>query len=124
MSLITQLLSIPGVIAAGEFSHRGERFTHAGLLDPQQARMASIMCSANSMAIHMQAGILDSLVGEGGLTPVRGWIVRGGHFTVCVMGQRFCFLEQESASLNQVVALMKAEGSEVSPADPLLLEGD
>ncbi|CAK0765789.1 DUF2173 family protein [Gammaproteobacteria bacterium] len=114
MSLITQLLSIPGVIAAGEFSHRGERFTHAGLLDSQQARMASIMCSANSLAIHMQAGILGALVGEGGITPAQGWIVRGSHFTVCVIGQRFCFLEQETASLNQVVTLMKSTGTETS----------
>jgi len=114
MNLINQLLSMPGVIAAGEFSHRGERFTHAGLLDSQQARMASIMCSANSLAIHMQAGILASIVGEGGLTPAQGWIVQGHCFTVCVIGQRFCFLEQETASLNQVVTLMRSEKSEIS----------
>ncbi|CAK0746587.1 DUF2173 family protein [Gammaproteobacteria bacterium] len=117
MNLITKLLSIPGVIAAGEFSNRGERFTHAGLLDHQQARMASIMCSSNSLAINMQAGILTSLAGEGGLTPIRGWIVQGSHFTVCVVGQKFCFLEQETASLNQVFALMMADGEEqVSPS--------
>ncbi len=110
MSLFAELLSIPGVIAVGEFSHRGELVTHAGLLDAQQARMAAVMCSANSLAIQMQAGMLDALVKRDDLLPVQGWIVQGGHFTVCVVGQRFCFLEQDTASLNQVVAVMQRTG--------------
>ena len=123
MSVITQLLSIPGVIAVGEFSQRGELVTHGGLLDPHQARMAATMCNANSLAIHMQAGILDSLVGGGGLIPIQGWIVRGGHFTVCVVGQWFCFLEQETASLAHVIAVLRSEGSAASaPSDALLPE--
>lgn len=103
---VNKLLSMPGVIAVGEFNHRGECITHSGLLDQHQARMASIMCNANSLAINMQAGIMTSLVGEGGLTPVKGWIVKGSYFTVCVIEQKFCFLEQASASLNQIFNLM------------------
>jgi roadblock/LC7 domain-containing protein len=76
--------------------------------------MASIMCNANNMTIHMQAKILTSLVEGGGFTPIQGWMVRGSHFTVCVVGQRFCFLEQEAASLNQVVSLMMADVDEGS----------
>lgn len=114
MRLLDTLLSIPGVIAAGEFSNRGEGFTHVGLLDPQQARMASIMCNANNLAIHMQAKILTSLVEGGGFTPIQGWMVRGSCFTVCVVAQRFCFLEQETSSINQVFALMMADGDEGS----------
>ncbi len=121
MSIITQLLSIPGVIAVGEFSPRGELVAHGGLLDSHQARMAAVMCNANSLAIHMQAGILDSLVGGGGLVPIQGWIVRGSCFTVCVVGQRFCFLEQETASVGQVLALMRPVGSN-PPADPAYLK--
>ena len=103
---LNKLLSIPGVIAAGEFSNRGECIHHVGLLDSHQARMAAIMCNANSLAINMQAGIMTSLVGEGGLTPIQGWMVQGSHFTVCVFGQKFCFLEHATTSLNQIINLM------------------
>lgn len=112
MNIVTQLMAIPGVIAVGEFNQRGERLIHAGLLDVQQARMAAIMCNANSLAIQMQAGILKSLIGEGGITPIRGWIVQGSYFTVCVVGQWFCFLEHGTASVNQVLVLMSSENNE------------
>jgi len=109
MNIVTQLMALPGVIAVGAFNNRGEYLTYAGLLDTQQVRLAAIMCNANSLAIQMQAGILKSLIGDGGLTPVRGWIVQGSHFTVCVVGNWFCFLEHQTASVNQIIALMSSD---------------
>ncbi len=117
MSLVVDLVAIPGVLAAGEFAYRGDGFTYQGLLDSEQARMASIMCRANSLAIHMQAGIVSSLVEKSGFSPPRGWVVQGNHFTVCVLGNHFCFLEQTSTSLNQVLALMRQQ----APLPPVSL---
>lgn len=112
----SSLLSTPGVIAVGEFSPRGDAFRHAGMLGPQQAHLASIMCRANTQAIQMQVAILNELGGSGGLSPVRGWIVQGAHFSVCVVGHRFCFLEQGTAPLSQVLARMAGD------SQPFLVE--
>jgi roadblock/LC7 domain-containing protein len=118
MSLISQLARMPGVLAAGEYSYRGDRFSYQGLLDEEQARQASIMCRANTLGINMQAGILTALVDDCGCAPPRGWLVRGGHFTVCVIGNVFCFLDNETASLNEVMRRMRSAAGE--PPDRLV----
>ncbi len=108
MSLISELAAMPGVIAAGEYSYRGDRYVCRGRLDDEDARRASIMCRATTMGLHMQADILGGFCGEGcGLVPARGWVVRGPRFTVCVVANVFCFLDNEAGALNEVLALMR-----------------
>ncbi len=106
MSLIFELAAQPGVFAAGEYSYRGDRFSYQGQLDEEQARMASIMCRATTMSVHMQADILASFSPDCPLAPANGWVVRGPHFTVCVVKNVFCFMDNAHASLNEVAALM------------------
>jgi len=108
MSLIAELAALPGVIAAGEYSYRGDRFVCKGALDPELARRASIMCRATTMGVHMQADILAGFCRQGcGLVPARGWIVRGPRQTVCVVANVFCFLDNGTAPLDRVVRLMR-----------------
>ncbi|HHQ42863.1 MAG TPA: DUF2173 family protein, partial [Chromatiales bacterium] len=40
MSLISELADMPGVIAAGEYSYRGDRYVCRGRLDDEDARRA------------------------------------------------------------------------------------
>ena len=107
MSLIDELAIIPGVIAAGEYSYRGDRFSCQGQLDDDKARMASIMCRATTMAVHMQADMLKSLNADCGCAPARGWIVKGEQFSVCVIANVFCFLDNAAASLNEIMDYMR-----------------
>ncbi len=108
MSLIVnELVGLPGVIAAGEYSYRGDRFAHKGQLNDEMARMASIMCRATSLSQHMQVGILESFCPDCGLAPARGWVVHGPDFSVCNVANVFCFLDNRGARLNEVVELMK-----------------
>ena len=46
MSIVPELAAMDGVIAAGEYSYRGDRFTCEGQMTDEMARMASIMCRA------------------------------------------------------------------------------
>lgn len=105
--LASELLNQPGVIAAGEYSYRGDRFTHKGALDDEMARMAAIMCRATTMSEHMQVGMLEQFRPGSGSAPPQGWIVRGPRFSVCNVANVFAFLANDSASLNQVMALMR-----------------
>ena len=106
MSVAAEIASLPGVVAAGEYSYRGDRFTFKGDLTDDMARMASIMCRATTMSEHMQGNILEAFCPSCGATPPRGWIVRGPAFTVCNMANVFCFLDNAAGSLNQVMALL------------------
>ncbi len=107
MSIISELAAVRGVVAAGEYSYRGDRFTFEGQLDEDKARMASIMCRATTMAVHMQVDMMKGLGRDCGCAPARGWVVRGARFSVCVIANVFCFVDNEAASLNEVLELMR-----------------
>lgn len=107
MSVTAELANIPGVIAAGEYSYRGDRFSYKGAINDEMALMASIMCRATTMSEHMQVGMLEKFCPECGSSPPQGWIVRGPGFTVCNIANVFCFMQNEHASLNQIMTLMR-----------------
>ena len=109
MSVVSELMNLPGVIAAGEYSYRGDRYSYEGQLDDEMARMASIMCRATTMGVHMEGGILGEYCSSCGLVPTKGWAVKGPKFAVCVMANVFCFLDAEAASLNDTLRLMQRE---------------
>lgn len=107
MFVAAELANTPGVIAAGEYSYRGDRFSHKGQLSDEMARMAAIMCRATTMSAHMQMGLLEQYCADCGSSPPQGWIVRGPAYTVCNIANVFCFIDNEKASLNAVIALMR-----------------
>ena len=107
MSVAAELANMPGVMAAGEYSYRGDRFSYKGQINDEMARMASIMCRATTMSEHMQVGMLEQYCPNCGSSPPQGWIVRGPGFTVCNIANVFCFIDNDKASLNEVVALMR-----------------
>lgn len=110
MSLVADLAAKPGVIAAGEYSYRGDRFSFKGELDAEWARMASIMCRATTMSTTMAARTAAEITDEGaGFVPFRGWILRGADLTICVVANVFCMLDNRSASVNAVMADMQAQ---------------
>lgn len=107
MSIVAELMTRPGVVAAGEYAYRGDRFSYRGALTQEYARMASIMCRATTLGTHMESGMLDAFYPQSGLHPVRGWLVRGPDHTVCVVANIFCLLENRTASLNSIVGFMR-----------------
>lgn len=107
MSLIAELAALEGVFAAGEYSYRGDRFSFKGNISEEHARMASIMCRATTMGVHMQTDIMAGMHPECGVAPAGGWVVRGPQFTVCAMANVFCFLDNGKASLNAVMGKLR-----------------
>ena len=113
MHIVKQLMAIPGVIAAGEYAYRGDRFSYQGALTDEFARMASILCRANTLSVNMQSEILDSFSENCGFRPVQGWIVRGAQVTVCAVGNYFSFIENRDELLNDVMTIMRAKVGDV-----------
>lgn len=108
MNLVEELSMMPGVFAAGEYAYRGDRYSCTGLLGDDDARMASIMCRATTMGVHMQAGMLETFSRRNGLTHPLGWVVRGQNYSICVMGNVFCFVNHREGSLNEVLELLRS----------------
>lgn len=117
VSIVSDLVTRPGVVAAGEYAYRGDRFAYKGDLSEEWARMASIMCRATTMSASMQGRMLDGVSFKpSGIAPVRGWFVRGPRFSVCVVANVFCMIENDTASLNAIVAELKRALAD-APAD-------
>ena len=106
MNLIEELSNHSGVMAAGEYAYRGDRFSFQGQLTEELARMASIMCRTTSMALHMQVDMLKQMGRDCGCAPAQGWMVKGRDFTVCVRGNVFCFVDNQSKELNRIMSLL------------------
>jgi roadblock/LC7 domain-containing protein len=119
MHIIKQLMAIPGVMAAGEFAYRGDRYSFEGALTDEYARMAAILCRSNTLNVNMQAEIFESFSPNCGSRPVQGWVVRGAHVTVCNIGNYFCFIENRPELLNDVMMIMRAKVGDVG--DDLLV---
>jgi roadblock/LC7 domain-containing protein len=119
MHIIKQLMAIPGVIAAGEFAYRGDRFSYEGALTSEFARMASILCRSNTMSVNMQSEIFNSFAGNCGCRPAQGWIVRGANTTVCSIGNYFAFTENRPDLLNDVMTILRAKVGDIG--DDLLV---
>ncbi|MGV6859532.1 MAG: DUF2173 family protein [bacterium] len=114
MGVVGELMGLPGVIAAGEYSYRGDRYTYEGQMSEEMARMASVMCRATSLGVHMECNMLGTICDDCGLVPGKGWAVRGPMFTVCVVANVFCFLDNGGASLNKTLHLMVDRLKDVS----------
>ncbi len=109
MSVYADLALMEGVIAAGEYAWRGDRYNYKGELSDEMARMASIMCRATTLSTHMQADILCTNIDSKDcpFSESHGWMVRGPQFTVCVMANTFCFVVNQPGVLNAVFARMR-----------------
>ena len=119
MHIVKQLMVIPGVIAAGEYAYRGDRFSYKGALTDEHARMASILCRANTLMVNMQSEIFDSFSENCGCRPVQGWILRGNKMTICAVGNYFAFISNHEEVLNDVMTIMRAKVGDVQ--DDLLV---
>ena len=107
MKPIDKLASLTGVLAAGEFSYHGESYSYSGLLEPEQARMAAIMCRSNTESIRRQADLIASYADNNRPPQPRGWISTSELFSVCVVGTLFCFIDNATSSLNEVMEAME-----------------
>ena len=107
MSIVADLMTKPGVLAAGQYAYRGDRFSYKGDLTEEYARMASIMCRATTMSSSMAGEMIAAFRPECGIQPVGGWMLRGPTRSVCVMANVFCFVDNEKASLNAILNVMR-----------------
>lgn len=73
MSTLDELMSLPGVYGAIEFSNTGELGQTRGQLEPDFAEIVAQMCAANMAIYRMQATGWTKGTGQKGFLPERGF---------------------------------------------------
>ncbi|TCO83768.1 roadblock/LC7 domain-containing protein [Plasticicumulans lactativorans] len=114
MSIVAELLAKPGVLAAGEYAFRGDRFSYKGQMSEEHARMASIMCRATTMGVCMQGRMAEITRSGTGLHKPRGWLLHGADYSICVVANVFCFMRNDKGTVNAVVKHMRQALADVN----------
>ena len=73
MPALDELMSLPGVYGAIEFSCTGELGQTRGDIEPDFAELVAQMCAANMAIYRMQATGWTKLTGQKGFLPERGF---------------------------------------------------
>lgn len=107
MSIVTDLLARSGVIAAGQYTYKAELLAYGGALSAEHANILAISCYDMTKNMAMEGDMLTALNLQGGDRPPRGWIMRGPDYTVCVVANVFCLIDNHKGSLNKILGFMR-----------------
>lgn len=122
MSLVSHLMELPGVIAAGDFAYRGGHYYHhEGDLSENETRLVATLCRANSAALRMEGDMLTMFskvcqpgAGGCGFEPFDGWVVHGASKSICVMSNVYCVFDNQHASITQLLRTLRERLAQAS----------
>ena len=100
---LDELLKIPGVVAAGEFTNDGKLVNYMASMDMsrEMAAMTAQFVATVSMMFNTLAGAFTQLSKMKWIPPL-GWAYSGGDWTVAVMGNWRLFIETIKADFNRL----------------------
>ena len=100
---LDDLLTIEGVVAAGEFTADGKLVDYKAKMDmsPELAAMTAQFCATVTMMFNTLAGAFTQL-SKMQWVPQQGWMYAGGDYTVAIGGTRGVFVETAKADFNRL----------------------
>ncbi|MEA3411645.1 MAG: DUF2173 family protein [Pseudomonadota bacterium] len=107
---LDRLLQLAGAVAAGEFGVGGSLIDYKGDIDEETARSLSMLCAANTLLARTQVETA-SKVTRLNLTPLKGWMMSAGDYTVCVMGEIGVVVITDKADFNEVRKVLTEEAT-------------
>jgi roadblock/LC7 domain-containing protein len=107
MATLDELLSIDGVVAAGEFSADGKLVDYKAKMEmsPEMAAMTAQFCATVTMMFNTLAGAFSQL-SQMNWVPQQGWAYSGGDWTVAVGGNKGVFIETAKADFNKLFEVL------------------
>ena len=100
---ITQLMNLPGILAAFEFSDKGElrefSIVEGSDLNETALDLLSHVCVANTAIATMQARGWENMTGAGGFYPVQGFSMTGLDWTTVTHGSFGVVMDNQQADL-------------------------
>ena len=103
MATMDDLLKMPGVMAAGEFSADGTLVGYKAKMEmsPELAATTAQYCATVTMMFNTLAGAFTQS-SKMNWAPQKGWAYSGGDWTVAVGGNRGVFVETARADFNKL----------------------
>ncbi len=113
MANLAELMSLPGAVAAFEFSDQGELVSHqiaeGEEVDPNVLTMLSHVCVANRSIASMQARGWETMTGEQGFYPIEGVGLIGLEWSAIVKGQTGIVIANPDANYQAVFDRLAAQ---------------
>jgi roadblock/LC7 domain-containing protein len=101
--MIKRLLALDGVFVVCHFRDDGALLEGYGMLgEDMMVRLAKFAHDYKRM-VQGNTDQFSMFTQLPGWTPPGGWMVRGVRATVCSVGNLVCFVDNETASLNEVM---------------------
>ena len=103
MATLDELLKLPGVMAAGEFSPDGKLVDFKAKMEMSRelATMTAQFCASVTMMFNTLAGAYTQL-SKMQWVPQQGWAYSGGEWTVAIGGTRGVFAKTAEADFNKL----------------------
>ena len=107
MATLEDLLKLPGVVAAGEFSADGKLVGYKAKMDMSRelAEATAQFCGTVTMLFNTLAGAHTHMSKMQWL-PQQGWAYSGGEWTVAVGGNRGVFVKTAEADFNTLFQVL------------------
>ena len=99
---LDRLMERPGVVAAGQFSEKGEVKRAVGGLTADQMAEIARLCVANEEAAAETVDELNSVT-DLNWKGLNGWVIWGGEYALAVSGDTGVFVDATRADFNQLI---------------------
>lgn len=107
---LDRLLQLAGAVAAGEFGVGGSLIDYKGEIDKETAKSLSMLCAANTLLAKTQVEAISKAT-QLNFTPLKGWMMSAGDFTVCVMGEIGVVVLTDKADFNEIYKVLTEEAT-------------
>ena len=101
--MIKQLMALDGVTVVCHFRDDGALVEGYGMLGEDMMERLAKFAHDYKRMVQGNTDQFSMFTQTPGWTPPGGWVVRGDKATVCSVGNLVCFIDNEAASLNEVM---------------------
>jgi len=108
MSRTSELLNLPGVVAAGLYSRKGYLEEFEGALTEAEAVEMVNLCTAITMTMEMQGRLLGRMADQSGWDSCYGWMTWGPEMSIVTVHDSMCVVQGQQTAFNQVIKAMTA----------------
>lgn len=102
----SELLELPGVVAAGIFSRKGLLEEFEGALTEVEAVGMAKLCAAITLTMEMQGRLLSRLTDKSGWESCYGWMTWGPEMSIVTIHDSVCIVQGQQTSFNQMIQAM------------------
>jgi len=107
MSRTSELMNLPGTVAAALFSRKGYLEEFEGALSEAEFNEMANLCTAITLTMEMQGRLLGRLTGKSGWSSCYGWMTWGPDMSIVTVHDSMCLVHGRQASFNQAIKAMR-----------------